>query len=79
MTENALSIYQQFGQLQQAAVFATQAAAKKLGFKAVPKDAKARLNMYQAIKAHAVKRNAEEAAAEQNELFPDAENGAYQD
>lgn len=60
-------------------VFATQAAAKKLGFKAVPKDAKARLNMYQAIKAHAVKRDAEEAAAEQNELFPDAENGAYQD
>lgn len=60
-------------------VFATQAAAKKLGFKAVPKDAKARLGMYQAIKAHAMKRDAEEAAAEQNELFPDAENGAYQD
>lgn len=45
-------------------VFATQAAAKKLGFKVVPKDVNGRLEMYRAIKAHAAERDAEDSGAD---------------
>jgi hypothetical protein len=38
-------------------VFATKAAAKKLGYNAIPKDAAGRLEMYRAIKQHAFERD----------------------
>ena len=40
-------------------VHAAKAAAKKIGFTAIPKDAAGRLEMYRAIKAHAAERDAE--------------------
>jgi len=61
-------------------VHATKAAAKKLGFAAVPKDAGKRVEMYRAISGHAAERDAEEAGeADAAPLFDEAANGAYQD
>ncbi len=58
-------------------VHATKAAAKKLGFTAVPGTPAARVDMYRAIKAHAAERDAEEAEAKAEPLFDLEENGAY--
>ena len=58
-----------------------QAAAKKLGFKAVPKSAAKRLEMYRALRDYAATRDAEEVEArdsklaEQAELFEDELTG----
>ena len=58
-----------------------QAAAKKLGFKAVPKSAAKRLEMYRALRDYAATRDAEEVEArdsklaEQGELFEDELTG----
>ena len=58
-----------------------QAAAKKLGFKAVPKSAAKRLEMYRALRNYAATRDAEEVEArdsklaEQGELFEDELTG----
>lgn len=58
-------------------VHATKAAAKKLGFTAVPGTVTGRLDMYRAIKAHAAERDAEDADAKAEPLFDLEENGAY--
>lgn len=61
-------------------VHATKAAAKKLGFTAVPGTVTGRLDMYRAIKAHAVERDfAEESGIVVSGLFDDEPNGAYQE
>jgi len=56
---------------------ATKAAAKKLGFTAVPGTPAARVDMYRAIKAHAVKRDAEDSLRQSDPLFDEDPNGAY--
>ena len=58
-------------------VHATKAAAKKLGFTAVPGTVTGRIDMYRAIKAHAAERDAEDADAKAEPLFDLEENGAY--
>jgi hypothetical protein len=61
-------------------VFATKAAAKKLGYNAIPKDAAGRLEMYRAIKQHAFERDLAEAPAgdgEQAALMDVMDAGAY--
>lgn len=58
-------------------VHATKAAAKKLGFTAVPGTPAARVDMYRAIKAHAAERDAEDSEAKAEPLFDLEENGAY--
>ncbi len=58
-------------------VHATKAAAKKLGFTAVPGTPAARVDMYREIKAHAAERDAEDADAKAEPLFDLEENGAY--
>lgn len=61
-------------------VHATKAAAKKLGYTAVPKDVSARLDMYRAIRNHAAERDAAELEAAQADLFgEEVQNGAYQE